>query len=378
MKHLDEYRDPALARQLVDRIRRHASRRWTLMEVCGGQTHSLLRHGIDQELDGLVDLLHGPGCPVCVTPAEQIDQACRLAQLPGVVVTSFGDMLRVPGRHSSLLQARRAGGDVRLVYSPLDAVKLAQRHPDRVVVFLAVGFETTVPATALAVLQATELGLTNFRILTAHVRVLPAMEVIAGEPTSQVQAFLAAGHVCTVAGHQVYDSFCERHRLPVVVTGFEPVDLLEGIWECVRQLEAGESHVVNAYQRSVRETGNESGQRLIERVYSVADVSWRGLGTIPDGGYQLRPEFARCDARLLLQEAFAPSADEPTVCPAREVLLGRLRPPDCPHFGGSCTPETPLGAPMVSGEGCCAAHYRYARSALEPRETLTGDDCDVK
>lgn len=373
MKHLDEYRDPLLARQLVDRIRRHASRRWTVMEVCGGQTHSLLRHGIDQELEGVVDLLHGPGCPVCVTPAEQIDQACRLSQRPNVIVASFGDMLRVPGQHSSLLQARRAGGDVRLVYSPLDAVDLARRHPDRTVVFLAVGFETTVPATALAVLQAAELDLGNFRILTAHVRVLPAMEVIAGESSSQVQAFLAAGHVCTVAGHQVYDSFCQRHQLPVVVTGFEPVDLLEGIWECVRQLEAGESHVVNAYPRSVREGGNESGQRLIERVYSVADVPWRGLGIIPGGGYQLRPEFEWCDARRLLPGELAESVDEPTICPAREVLLGRLRPPDCPHFGGSCTPETPLGAPMVSGEGCCAAHYRYARSGVKPRATSLGE-----
>jgi hydrogenase expression/formation protein HypD len=373
MKHLDEYRDPALARCLVDRIRRHASRRWTLMEVCGGQTHSLLRHGIDQELEGVVDLLHGPGCPVCVTPAEQIDVACRLARLPGVLVTSFGDMLRVPGQHSSLLQTRRAGGEVRLVYSPLDAVELARRDPRRVVVFLAVGFETTVPATALAVLQAAELGLTNFRILTAHVRVLPAMEVIAREPSSQVQAFLAAGHVCTVAGHQDYESFCEQHRLPVVVTGFEPVDLLEGIWECVRQLEAGECHVVNAYRRSVRETGNEPGQRLIERVYAVADVPWRGLGLIPQGGYQLRPEFAWCDARALLPESLDATAEEPTVCPAREVLLGRLRPPDCPHFGGTCTPESPLGAPMVSGEGCCAAHYRYARSVTESRETSLED-----
>lgn len=373
MKHLDEYRDPALARQLVDRIRRHASRRWTLMEVCGGQTHSLLRHGVDQELEGAVDLLHGPGCPVCVTPAEQIDQACLLARMPGVVVTSFGDMLRVPGQQSSLLEARRAGGEVRLVYSPLDAMELARRLPDRMVVFLAVGFETTVPATALAVLQAAELGLSNFRILTAHVRVLPAMEVIAQEPTSQVQAFLAAGHVCTVAGHQVYDNFCERHRLPVVVTGFEPVDLLEGIWECVRQLEAGEFRVVNAYPRSVREGGNESGQRLIEQVYSVADVPWRGLGIIPGGGYQLRPEFAWCDARLLLPGSLAPAAEGETICPAREVLLGRLRPPDCPHFGGNCTPETPLGAPMVSGEGCCAAHYRYARSVAEPRATSTGE-----
>jgi len=373
MQHLDEYRDPALARRLVDQIRRHASRRWTLMEVCGGQTHSLLRHGIDQELEGVVDLLHGPGCPVCVTPAVQIDQACRLAQMPGVVVTSFGDMLRVPGKHSSLLQARRSGGAVRLVYSPLDAVEMAKSDPHRVVVFLAVGFETTVPATALAVLQAAQLGLTNFRILTAHVRVLPAMEVIAQEPTSQVQAFLAAGHVCTVAGHQVYDSFCERHRLPVVVTGFEPVDLLEGIWECVRQLEAGESHVVNAYRRSVREAGNESGRRLIERVYQVADVEWRGLGVIPEGGYQLRPEFAWCDATTLLDGAFETVQEGQTSCPAREVLLGQLRPPDCPHFGRNCTPDSPLGAPMVSGEGCCAAHYRYARLANEPREASQGE-----
>jgi hydrogenase expression/formation protein HypD len=373
MRHLDEYRDPVLARQLVDRIRRLATRRWTLMEVCGGQTHSLLRHGIDQELEDVVELLHGPGCPVCVTPAEQIDEACQLARQPGVLVTSFGDMLRVPGRQSSLLEARRAGGRVQLVYSPLDAVELARRDSGRVVVFLAVGFETTVPATALAVLQAAELGLENFRVLTAHVRVLPAMEVIARDPTSRVRGFLAAGHVCTVAGHRVYDSFCEQHRLPVVVTGFEPVDLLEGIGECVRQLERGESHVVNAYSRSVRPTGNEVGQQLIERVYTVADVPWRGLGIIPEGGYQLRPEFAWCDARSLLWETLESSDEDQLTCPAREVLLGRMRPTECPQFGNRCTPETPLGAPMVSGEGCCAAHFRYGRRVNEPRSAFEGE-----
>lgn len=373
MRYLDEFRDPALARQLIDRIRRLATRRWTLMEVCGGQTHSLLRHGIHLELEDVVELLHGPGCPVCVTPAEQIDLACQLARQPGVLVSSFGDMLRVPGRQSSLLEARREGGRVQLVYSPLDAVELARRDPSRIVVFLAVGFETTVPATALAVLQAAELGLENFRVLTAHVRVVPAMEVIAQDPTSRVQAFLAAGHVCTVAGHRVYDSFCEHHRLPVVVTGFEPVDLLEGIAECVLQLERGEAHVVNAYRRSVRPTGNEAGQQLIERVYTVSDVPWRGLGVIPAGGYQLRPEFAWCDARSLLEGSRESSGDDHHECPAREVLLGQIRPSECPHFGGRCRPETPLGAPMVSGEGCCAAHYRYGRRIDESSAKCEGE-----
>ena len=361
MKHLDEYRDAGLARQLVQRIRSNATRCWTIMEVCGGQTHSLLRHGIEEELAGVVELLHGPGCPVCVTPAEMIDDACQLSYRPDVLVTSFGDMLRVPGNESSLLEARRRGGHVQFVYSPLDAVELAARNSLRQVVFFAVGFETTVPATALAVLQADRLGLRNFRLLTAHVRVLPAMELIASGPTSRVKGFLAAGHVCTVTGYRDYLPFCERHRLPVVVTGFEPVDLLEGIWECIRQLEAGEARVANAYQRSVRLEGNQASQHWIDRVYEVADAPWRGLGMIPRGGYRLRPEFTGYDATSLLSRSVRPSNPQQSNCPARDVLLGQLRPPECPSFGTTCTPESPLGAPMVSGEGCCAAHFRYAR-----------------
>jgi hydrogenase expression/formation protein HypD len=372
MKHLDEYRDAELARKLVKKIRSTASRCWTIMEVCGGQTHSLLRHGIETELAGVVELLHGPGCPVCVTPAELIDHACELALQPDVLVASFGDMLRVPGNQSSLLQARRRGGSVQFVYSPLDAVELARQAPGRKVVFLAVGFETTVPSTALAVLQADRLGLKNFRLLTAHVRVLPAMELIASEPTSRVHGFLAAGHVCTVTGYEAYHPFCERHRIPVVVTGFEPIDLLEGIWQCVRQLESGEATVTNAYARSVRVEGNRASQHLIDRVYEVADRPWRGLGIIPRGGYRLQTKYNLYDAMTELPRSAEEHTSRVNQCPAREVLLGQLSPIDCPYFATTCTPDSPLGAPMVSGEGSCAAHFRYSRTQSDSPPNRSG------
>lgn len=358
MKFVDEYRDPELCQRLADEIRRLATQPRTIMEVCGGQTHGLLRYGIDQQLEGAVRLIHGPGCPVCVTPLEEIDFAVSLARRPGVIVASFGDMLRVPGSRDSLLSARAQGGDVRLVYSPLDAVKLAQRLPDRQVVFLAVGFETTTPATALAVQQAEALGLENFSLLTAHVRVLPAMEAIVRDEQCCVEGFLAAGHVCTVQGCEEYRDFVERYEVPVVVTGFEPVDLLIGIRECLRQIESGTVAVANCYPRSVRSQGNREALRLVAEVYEACDRPWRGLGIIPRGGLRLRERWRKYDAASRFPR------DEPvlattTLCRAGEVLTGRLKPTECECFGRQCTPVTPLGAPMVSSEGACAAYYRY-------------------
>lgn len=358
MKYVDEYRDERTASQLVEKIQRLATRRWTLMEVCGGQTHGILRHGIDHALDDVVQLLHGPGCPVCVSPVWAIDQAISLAQQPGNILASFGDMLRVPGTETSLQQAKSRGSDVRIVYSPLDAVSLARDLPDSKVIFLAVGFETTAPATALAVLQAERLGLENFQVLSVHVRVLPAMEAIASAPDHQVQAFLAAGHVCTVMGYQVYEPFVRHYRLPVVVTGFEPVDLLQGIYQCVRMLESGQSEVINAYPRSVQELGNEQAQRIVDQVFQISDQSWRGMGRIAQGGLVLRPQYAAFDALARLDQSPC-TIDSDRGCRSGDVMTGRIRPPQCSHFGVTCTPHQPLGAPMVSSEGACAAYFAY-------------------
>jgi hydrogenase expression/formation protein HypD len=359
MKYVDEYRDPQAAGQLLAAIRGLATRPWTIMEVCGGQTHSLLRYGIDAELAGVVELIHGPGCPVCVTPLDAIDLACKLACRKNVTLASFGDMLRVPGSYGSLLDARAEGGNVRIVYSPLDAVELARRDPRQEVVFFAVGFETTAPATALAVQRAARLGLDNFSLLVAHVRVQPAMEAIVAFPDNRVQGFLAAGHVCTITGYESYAQFAADYRVPVVVTGFEPVDLLAGILACVEQLEAGRHEVLNGYGRSVQAQGNRVAQDIVQTVYEVADSHWRGLGRIPEGGLRLRCDWSRFDAR----RRFAPSTDlaavELPVCRSADVLCGRIKPPECVSFGKACTPETPLGAPMVSSEGACAAYYRY-------------------
>ncbi|MFN0054175.1 MAG: hydrogenase formation protein HypD, partial [Planctomycetales bacterium] len=336
MKFVDDFRNPALACDLLERIRRRASRPWVLMEVCGGQTHGLLRHGIAVALEGVVELIHGPGCPVCVTPAAAIDLAQELSLRPGVVLASFGDMLRVPGSQGSLLDARARGGDVRTVYSPLDAVALARREPDRQVVFFAVGFETTVPTTALAALQAERLGLENFSLLVAHVRVQPAMEALLQAADCRVQGFLAAGHVCTVLGWESYVDFVARHQVPLVVTGFEPVDLLEGILEAVEQLETGRFRVANCYSRSVQEQGNPEAQGLINQVYEAADSPWRGLGVIPGGGLRLKPRFRRFDAEARFGRARVPVESEGD-CLAGEVLAGRIRPTACPQFGVRCT-----------------------------------------
>lgn len=360
MDYVDEYRDPETAQRLVTAIRRRASRTWTIMEVCGGQTHNLLRHGIDAELAGAVELIHGPGCPVCVTAIDAIDFVQHLSTRPDVLVASFGDMLRVPGSRGSLLDVRAQGGHVRAVYSPLDAVELARRHPDRQVVFFAVGFETTAPATALAVLQAARLELPNFSLAVAHVRVQPAMEALVQAPDCRVSAFLAAGHVCTVVGFSSYEEFVQRYRLPVVVTGFEPIDLLRGILACVEQLETGTSRLDNCYGRSAREEGNLAARDVVEQVYEICDRPWRGLGRIATGGLRLRPEWARFDAERRFGTAPL-VVIESRECQSGDVLAGRIKPYECPSFGTACSPEHPLGAPMVSSEGACAAYYRYAR-----------------
>jgi hydrogenase expression/formation protein HypD len=360
MKYVDEFRDPRLCRELAERIRRRASRRWTIMEVCGGQTHSLLRHGIDEEIASAVELIHGPGCPVCVTAAEDVDAAIELSVRGGVILASFGDMLRVPGSAESLHEARGRGGDVRIVYSPLDAVRMARSNPDREVVFFAVGFETTAAATALAVRQAEAGGVENFSMLVSHVRVPPAMELLASAADCRVQGFLAAGHVCTVVGLREYEPFVRRFRLPVVAAGFEPVDLLTAVDHCVAQLESGRHDLENCYGRSVRWEGNVHARKIIDEVFEPVDARWRGVGLIPMGGLGLRLRYQKFDARRRFSPTTAPTPAAACECRAGDVLTGRLKPTECPFFGRECTPDRPRGAPMVSSEGACAAYYRYA------------------
>lgn len=369
MKYLSEYRDPVLARSLVERIRRRATRRWPLMEVCGGQTHTIVKQGLPDLLGDAVEMIHGPGCPVCVTPLEQIDKALVLAARPDVIFTSFGDMLRVPGSECDLLQVRARGGQVRIVYSPLDALELARANPDREVVFFAVGFETTAPANAMAVWRARELGIGNFSVLVSHVTVPPAITAILDSPDNRVRGFLAAGHVCTIMGWTEYEPLAARYRVPIVVTGFEPLDILEGIWMALQQLEEGRAEVENQYTRSVRRQGAPLARQTVERVFQLVDRRWRGMGTIPRSGLGLRPEFADFDAevRFALGEL---TVEEPAECRAGDVLRGQLKPVDCPAFGTRCTPERPLGAPMVSSEGACAAYYNYGRHrADQPART---------
>lgn len=363
MKYIDEYRNADRARQLLAEIRARAAQRWVLMEVCGGQTHSLLRHGIAEELRDDIELIHGPGCPVCVTPAEAIDFAQEIAMQPNTTLFTFGDMMRVPGTHHSLLEVRARGGSVKTVYSPIDAVEFARSNPDECCVFFAVGFETTVPATALAVLQASQLGLTNFSILAAHVRVQPAMEAILQSPSNRVQAFLAAGHVCTVAGFESYLELSSTMKTPIVVTGFEPLDLLEGILACVTQLESGQHRVENRYARCAALDGNVEAQKVMDAVYEVADRPWRGLGEIANGGYILKHRWQEFDAthrfRHVMSDTTLPTICLESECQAADVLSGRLRPTECAAFGTTCQPDSPLGAPMVSSEGACAAYYRF-------------------
>jgi hydrogenase expression/formation protein HypD len=361
MRFIDEYRSEADAQKLTQAIRGVVTRPWTIMEICGGQTHTLIKSGIDHMLPPEVTLIHGPGCPVCVTSLELIDKAIAIARRPEVIFTSFGDMLRVPGSAADLLGVKAQGGDVRVVYSPLDALKLAQKHPDRQVVFFAVGFETTAPGNAMAVWQARQLELTNFSILCSHVLVPPAIEAILGAPGNRVQGFLAAGHVCTVMGYWEYEPLAEKYRVPIVVTGFEPLDLLQGIYMTLQALEEGRRGVENQYTRSVTREGNQPAQRLVGQVFQVCDRQWRGIGLIPNSGYGLRPEFALYDAerRFDLENL---TVQESPLCIAGEILQGVKKPYECSAFGTLCTPEHPLGAPMVSSEGACAAYYRYGRT----------------
>ncbi|HEY6809360.1 MAG TPA: hydrogenase formation protein HypD [Gemmatimonadales bacterium] len=365
MKYLSEYRDGNVARALIAEIRQTATRPWTLMEVCGGQTHTIVKQGLDELLGGAVEMIHGPGCPVCVTPLEQIDKALALAARPEVIFTSFGDMLRVPGSACDLFQIRAKGGAVRVVYSPLDALDLARKNPDKQVVFFAVGFETTAPANAMAVWRAQELGVHNFSILVSHVTVPPAMTAILDAPDNRVQGFLAAGHVCTIMGWTEYEPIAARYKVPIVVTGFEPIDILEGMLMTVRQLEEGRHEVENQYVRSVRRDGNQPAQDLVSRVFELVDRKWRGIGEIPHSGLGLRPEFAEFDAERRFDVEGIHTEESPD-CHAGEVLRGLMKPFECPAFGKSCTPEHPLGAPMVSSEGACAAYYNYGRFRAAP------------
>lgn len=372
MKYVDEFRDSASARKLLDAIRRRVTRPWTLMEVCGGQTHSLLRNGIVSELAGLIELIHGPGCPVCVTPAEAIDFAQQLALADGVTVASFGDMLRVPGSSKSLLDIQALGGSIKPVYSPMDAVNRARKHPTEQIVFFAVGFETTAPATALAVQQAYCDRIENFSLLVSHVRVQPAMEAIARRSDNRVEAFLAAGHVCTIAGFESYESFVSEYKLPVVVTGFEPIDLLEGILACVHQLESERYEVENQYARSARRQGNAAALGILYDVYEVCDKPWRGFGEITSGGLRLREKYRSFDARKRFAGVYEKAnlsaglsiLEAANQCRSADVLAGRIKPTECPAFGKHCTPDAPLGAPMVSSEGACAAYFTYRRSPV--------------
>jgi hydrogenase expression/formation protein HypD len=359
MKYVDEYRDGEAARAYAETLRELVTKPWTLMEVCGGQTHAIVKYGVDRLLPDEVELIHGPGCPVCVTDVEIIDRAVALASRDDVILCSFGDMLRVPGTSSDLLHARAGGGDVRVVYSPLDVLPIAEAHPDKEVVFLAVGFETTAPANAALVLRAEQAGLSNVSLLIAHVLVPPALEALLASPQCRVQGFLAAGHVCAVMGTEAYEPIAEKYGVPIVVTGFEPVDILQGVTMCVRQLEEGRAEVENQYARAVRASGNRAAQQMVERVFTVQARRWRGLGEIPASGLGLRDELLHFDAAARLGPFDAPGERADSECRAGDVLQGLLRPDACPAFGTRCTPERPLGAPMVSSEGACAAYYRY-------------------
>ncbi len=360
MKYVTEFRNAELVKGVLDEIRRTVTQHWVLMEICGGQTHSIVRSGLDQLLPDEVELVHGPGCPVCVTPLEQIDRALAIAARPDVIFTSYGDMLRVPGSERDLFSVKAQGGDVRVVYSPLDAVRLAQQNPDKQVVFFAIGFETTAPANVMSVLQARALGLKNFSVLVSHVRVPPAINAILGSPASRVQGFLLAGHVCAVMGYWEYPEMAQKYRVPMTVTGFEPLDLVDGVLATVRMLEAGRVEVENAYSRAVTFDGNKSAQNFIAQVFIECDRNWRGIGAIPMSGWCLRPEFDAFNAEKRFDVARITPKESP-LCIAGQIMQGRKKPHDCPAFGVQCTPEHPLGATMVSSEGACAAYYKYGR-----------------
>lgn len=369
MKYLSEYRDPDLANQYLEEIKKTVTRPWSIMEVCGGQTHSLVKHGIVNVLPDEITMIHGPGCPVCVTPLELIDQAVYLAEKENVILCSYGDMLRVPGSHKSLLEAKAQGADIRILYSPLEAVNLAEQNPEREVVFFAVGFETTAPANGLSVVHAQRRGLSNYSILTSHVLVPPAMEAVINDPESHIDAFLGAGHVCTIMGIEEYGPIVEKYNIPIVITGFEPVDMLHGILMAVRQLERGEAKLENQYSRVVRPEGNPAAINTIHEVFRVDDRAWRGIGVIPQSGYELQPAFQQFDAKSKFQIDIE-AVDEPSECMAGQVLKGIIKPHECPEFGKRCTPRNPLGAPMVSSEGACAAYYNFS-NVLDSLEKAT-------
>ncbi len=364
MKYLDEFRDPVLAARIFEEIHRITTQHWAIMEVCGGQTHSIIRNGIDQLLPNEIELIHGPGCPVCVTPLEMIDKALAIAAQPGVIFCSFGDMLRVPGSSKDLFRIKSEGGDIRIVYSPLDAIRIAQQHPDRQVVFFGIGFETTAPANAMAVFQAKQLGLSNFSMLVSHVLVPPAITALMEAPVSRVQGFLAAGHVCSVMGTWQYGPLVERYHVPIVVTGFEPLDVLEGIRRVILQLEEGRAELENAYPRAVRPEGNQPAQQMLADVFETTDRGWRGIGVIPQSGWRLSERYAEFDAeRRFTVEGI--HTHESTLCQSGMVLQGLIKPNQCQAFGKECTPRSPLGATMVSSEGACAAYYQYGRFVRE-------------
>ena len=360
MKYLNEFRDGETAQKLFREIARVTTRPWAMMEVCGGQTHSIIRNGIDQLLPPGIELIHGPGCPVCVTPLEMIDKALAIASKPGIIFCSFGDMLRVPGSDKDLFRVKSEGGDVRIVYSPLDALKIARESPTRQVVFFGIGFETTAPANAMAISLAAKENLTNFSVLISHVLVPPAMEAIMRSPINRVQAFLAAGHVCSVMGYWQYPPLAERFQVPIVITGFEPLDVLDGIRRAVIQLESGRHEVENAYGRVVNFDGNKPAQQMLENVFEITDRTWRGIGMIPKSGWHLRPEYRNFDAEYKFEVRGIVTKESP-LCRSGEVLQGAIKPNQCSSFGTVCTPRSPLGATMVSSEGACAAYYNYGR-----------------
>jgi hydrogenase expression/formation protein HypD len=365
MKYLEEFQDPELARRLLDDIHATATRPWAMMEVCGGQTHSIIRHGLDQLLPDGIELIHGPGCPVCVTPLDVIDKALEIASRPGVIFCSFGDMLRVPGSEKDLFRVKSAGGDVRVVYSPMDALAIARKNPDKQVVFFGIGFETTAPPNAMTVYQARKLGIENFSLLVSHVRVPPAIEAIMTSPVCRVQAFLAAGHVCTVMGTSEYPALSERFKVPIVVTGFEPLDILEGIRRAVHQLEEGRYETENAYARVVSPQGNPIAIDMLEDVFEVVDRAWRGIGMIPQSGWRLSERYRDWDAEARFEVGDI-NTQESAICRSGEVLQGLIKPHECAAFGKECTPRNPLGATMVSSEGACAAYYLYRRIQVPP------------
>ncbi len=367
MKFISEYRSPDMVGQYLEELKKTVTRPWSIMEVCGGQTHSLVKNGILNMLPEKIRMVHGPGCPVCVTPLNLIDKAVFLAEEKEVILCSFGDMLRVPGSKKSLLEAKANGADIRILYSPLEAVKLAKENPDREVVFFAVGFETTAPANALSVIHAHRLGVNNYSILASHVLVPPAIEAVMNDEESNIQGFLAAGHVCTIMGITEYYPLVDDYRIPVVVTGFEPVDLLQGILMTVRQLEKGEAKLENQYSRVVRPEGNPEAVKVIQQVFKVVDREWRGIGTIPLSGYGIRKEFEQYDANLKF-DVNIEEVEESKECIAGQILKGIKKPNECPQFGKKCKPETPLGAPMVSSEGACAAYYHF-HQAIQDLET---------